>query len=52
MILCIFTREVAMRVARNGVGQHPPIQKSGGVWRRAERVNKSGVAYITINDGS
>ena len=30
----------------------PPRRKSGRRRRRVERVNKSGVAYITINNGA
>ena len=34
------------------MGTPPPRQKSGGGRRRADRVNKSGLAYITINNGA
>ena len=61
MILCGCTTEVDRRVVRGGYG-HPPRRKSGGGQRRAEkggegrrrvdRVKKSGVSYVTINDGS
>ena len=51
MILCGCTTEVDGIVARGGYG-HPPRWKSGGGRRRAERVKKSRVAYLTINDGA
>ena len=40
--------EVNRRVARGGY-RNPPRWKSGGGRRRAERVKKSRVAYVTIN---
>ena len=43
MILCGCTTEVYGRVARGGYGK-PPIGKSGGGRRRADRVKKNGVA--------
>ena len=49
MILCGCTTEVDRRVAR-GRCRHPPRQKSGGGRIRAERVNKSRVAYVKINN--
>ena len=51
MILCGCTLEVFARVAR-GRGVQPPRRKSGGRRRRVERVKKSRVAYVKINDGA
>ena len=52
MILCGCTAEVYKRVARGGCGHPPPRRHSGGGRRRADRVNKSRVAYVTSNDGA
>ena len=52
MILCGFTTEVDKRVARGGSRHLPPRHKSGGGQRKAEQVKKSGVVYVTINNGA
>ena len=49
MILCGCTKEVDERVARGRYG-HPPRRKSGRGRRRAERVKKSRVAYVNIDN--
>ena len=49
MILCECTTAVDMIVSRGGYG-HPPRRKPVGGWRRAERTNKSGLAYVTMNN--
>ena len=51
MILCGSTTEVDRRVAMGECG-HLPRRKSGVGRRRVERVKKSKLAYITIDDGS
>ena len=51
MILGGCTTEVDWIVPRGGF-RHPPIRKSGERQRRAERLKKSRVDYVTINGGA